>query len=219
MYLYDHIDQQLVDDARRPVPRPDAPLPRGRALRGRIPAAAPAERPVHPAPRADAARRDPLRHAVLDAAAQARAHRARATTAATGTSRTRQNLQFNWPRLEDVPDILAELATVRDARHPDLGQLHPQHHHRPLRRRRARRDRRSAPVWCELHPAVVDLPSGVRLPAAQVQDRRHRRGRPTAPRSWCTTSACTRVRERGRRGRASASSSAAAWAARRSSAT
>ncbi|MGW8183064.1 MAG: nitrite/sulfite reductase [Burkholderiales bacterium] len=26
---------------------------------------------------------------------------------------TRQNLQFNWPRLEDVPDILAELATVQ----------------------------------------------------------------------------------------------------------
>src|SRR5689334_8418677 len=25
---------------------------------------------------------------------------------------TRQNLQFNWPRLEDVPDILAELAAV-----------------------------------------------------------------------------------------------------------
>src|SRR5438876_8362454 len=25
---------------------------------------------------------------------------------------TRQNIQFNWPRLEDVPDILAELATV-----------------------------------------------------------------------------------------------------------
>ena len=25
---------------------------------------------------------------------------------------TRQNLQFNWPKLEDVPDILAELATV-----------------------------------------------------------------------------------------------------------
>jgi sulfite reductase (NADPH) hemoprotein beta-component len=25
---------------------------------------------------------------------------------------TRQNVQFNWPRLEDVPDILAELATV-----------------------------------------------------------------------------------------------------------
>jgi len=26
---------------------------------------------------------------------------------------TRQNLQFNWPRLEDVPEILAELATVQ----------------------------------------------------------------------------------------------------------
>ncbi len=26
---------------------------------------------------------------------------------------TRQNLQFNWPRLEDVPQILAELATVQ----------------------------------------------------------------------------------------------------------
>jgi len=26
---------------------------------------------------------------------------------------TRQNIQYNWPRLEDVPDILAELATVQ----------------------------------------------------------------------------------------------------------
>ncbi|NWE37746.1 nitrite/sulfite reductase, partial [Pseudomonas gingeri] len=26
---------------------------------------------------------------------------------------TRQNVQFNWPALEDVPDILAELATVQ----------------------------------------------------------------------------------------------------------
>ena len=25
---------------------------------------------------------------------------------------TRQNIQYNWPRLEDTPDILAELATV-----------------------------------------------------------------------------------------------------------
>ena len=25
---------------------------------------------------------------------------------------TRQNIQFNWPQLADVPDILAELATV-----------------------------------------------------------------------------------------------------------
>lgn len=26
---------------------------------------------------------------------------------------TRQNVQFNWPRLEEVPDILAELASVQ----------------------------------------------------------------------------------------------------------
>src|SRR5438105_4806538 len=31
---------------------------------------------------------------------------------AYGHFSTRQNLQLNWPRLEDVPDILAELATV-----------------------------------------------------------------------------------------------------------
>ncbi|MEG3008803.1 MAG: nitrite/sulfite reductase, partial [Pseudomonas sp.] len=26
---------------------------------------------------------------------------------------TRQNVQFNWPAVEDIPDILAELATVQ----------------------------------------------------------------------------------------------------------
>ncbi|MGV8442522.1 nitrite/sulfite reductase, partial [Pseudomonas aeruginosa] len=26
---------------------------------------------------------------------------------------TRQNVQFNWPELEDVPEILADLATVQ----------------------------------------------------------------------------------------------------------
>src|SRR5205814_3040140 len=31
---------------------------------------------------------------------------------AYGHFSTRQNLQLNWPKLEDVPDILAELATV-----------------------------------------------------------------------------------------------------------
>src|SRR5262245_57008912 len=32
---------------------------------------------------------------------------------AYGHFSTRQNLQLNWPRLEQVPDILAELATVQ----------------------------------------------------------------------------------------------------------
>ena len=40
------------------------------------------------------------------------AHVARRYDRGFGHFSTRQNLQFNWPRLEDVPDILAELATV-----------------------------------------------------------------------------------------------------------
>jgi len=41
------------------------------------------------------------------------AHVARAYDRGYGHFSTRQNLQFNWPKLEDVPDILAELATVQ----------------------------------------------------------------------------------------------------------
>jgi len=40
------------------------------------------------------------------------AHVARTYDRGYGHFTTRQNLQFNWPRLEDVPDILAQLATV-----------------------------------------------------------------------------------------------------------
>ena len=41
------------------------------------------------------------------------AHIARRYDRGYGHFSTRQNLQFNWPRLEAVPDILAELATVQ----------------------------------------------------------------------------------------------------------
>ena len=41
------------------------------------------------------------------------AHIARTYDRGYGHFSTRQNLQFNWPRLEDVPRILAELATVQ----------------------------------------------------------------------------------------------------------
>ncbi len=41
------------------------------------------------------------------------AHIARRYDRGFGHFTTRQNLQFNWPRLEDVPDILAELAQVQ----------------------------------------------------------------------------------------------------------
>ena len=40
------------------------------------------------------------------------AHVARKHDSGYGHFTTRQNLQFNWPRLDDVPDILAELADV-----------------------------------------------------------------------------------------------------------
>ncbi|HEX6005739.1 MAG TPA: nitrite/sulfite reductase [Burkholderiales bacterium] len=41
------------------------------------------------------------------------AHVARVYDRGYGHFSTRQNLQLNWPRLEDVPEILAELATVQ----------------------------------------------------------------------------------------------------------
>ncbi|HKW80719.1 MAG TPA: nitrite/sulfite reductase, partial [Casimicrobiaceae bacterium] len=41
------------------------------------------------------------------------AHIARKYDRGYGHFTTRQNVQFNWPRLEDVPEILAELATVQ----------------------------------------------------------------------------------------------------------
>ena len=41
------------------------------------------------------------------------AHVARHYDKGYGHFSTRQNIQFNWPLLEDVPDILAELATVQ----------------------------------------------------------------------------------------------------------
>jgi sulfite reductase (NADPH) hemoprotein beta-component len=41
------------------------------------------------------------------------AHIARKYDRGYGHFSTRQNLQFNWPKLEDVPDILADLASVQ----------------------------------------------------------------------------------------------------------
>ena len=61
----------------------------------------------------------------------------------------------------------------RYARDPDQRQRDPQHHRRPLRRRRGRRDRGSARLVRD-DSAVVDAPPRVQLPAAQVQDRRDR---------------------------------------------
>src|SRR6476660_4610690 len=44
---------------------------------------------------------------------RALAHVTRTYDRGTGHFSTRQNLQLNWPKLEDVPEILAHLATVQ----------------------------------------------------------------------------------------------------------
>ena len=102
---------------------------------------------------------------------------------------TRTNIQFNWVELEETPEILRKLASVQMHAHPDVGQLHPQHHRRPVRGRRARRNRRSASVGRNPAP-VVDVPPGIRVAAAQVQDRGERLRRKTARPCRSTISAC-----------------------------
>ena len=49
---------------------------------------------------------------------------------------TRQNLQFNWVKLVDVPDDPERARRCRDALHPDERQLRAQRHRRSVRRRR-----------------------------------------------------------------------------------
>jgi hypothetical protein len=123
-------------------------------------------------------------------------------------------MQFNWPELAEVPDILEELAEVemhaiqtsgnciRNVT-TDSSPASPRTRSRP------------APVLRD-HPAVVDVPSGIRLAAAQVQDRGHRR-RAGPRRGRRARHRPARVpRREGETG--FACWSAAAWAARRSSA-
>ena len=102
------------------------------------------------------------------------AHIARTYDKGYGHFTTRQNIQFNWPALKDVPTILAELAEVEMHAIQTSGELHPQRHGGPLRRRRLRRGRRSPSLCGDPAPVVVAAP-GILLPAAQVQDRGDRR--------------------------------------------
>ena len=109
------------------------------------------------------------------------AHVARRYDRDYGHFTTRQNIQFNWIKLEELPDAMADLARAGTARHADQRQLRPQHHHRPMGRRRAGRDRGPAHLGRDPAPAP-DAASGILVPAAQVQDRGDRRRRTTAPR-------------------------------------
>ena len=219
MYRYDAIDQGLVDQRVAQFRDQTRRFLAGRADRGRVPAAAPAQRPLHPAPCADAAHRDPLRPAARRASCASSRDIARKYDRGYGHFTTRQNLQLNWPKLEHVPDILAELATRPDARDPDLRQLHPQRHHRPFRRRGAA-TRSSIRVRTARSSGSGRrcIPSS-RTCRASSRSRSPARANDRAAVARCTTSACTLMRNDAGRTSASTCWSAAASAARRSSAT
>ena len=91
---------------------------------------------------------------------------------------TRQNIQYNWPALERVPDILAELATVqmhaiqtsgncvRNTTTDQLAGVAPDEHVNPL-------------VWCELirqwstfHPEFAFLPRKFKIAVTGADDDR-----------------------------------------------
>src|SRR3954466_12163463 len=112
MYIYDEIDQRLVDE-------------RGRQFRGQT------QRFLEGKLSEDEFRALRLRNGLyiqryapmlriaipygLLSSTQLRklSHIARTYDRGYGHFSTRQNLQLNWPKLEDVPDILAKLATVQ----------------------------------------------------------------------------------------------------------
>ena len=88
---------------------------------------------------------------------------------------TRQNIQYNWPKLEEVPDILAELAEVemhaiqtsgnciRNTTSDHLAGVTPDELEDPR-------------PWCELIRQWSTFHPGIHLSAAQIQDRGHRGG-------------------------------------------
>ena len=143
------------------------------------------------------------------------AHVARRYDRGYGHFTTRQNLQFHWIKLEAPARRHGRSRQRRHARHADQRQLRAQHHHRPVGRRRARRDRGSAHLG-GAGPPARDAASGILVPAAQVQDRGRRVARTTAPRWRCTIWRCGCIATAPARP-ASRSWSAAGSAARRSS--
>ena len=102
------------------------------------------------------------------------AHVARRYDRGYGHFTTRQNIQFNWIKLADLPDAMADLAEVGIHADADLRQQHAQRHRRPMGRRRAGRDRGSRASGPRSAAAIHHAASGILVPAAQVQDRDHR---------------------------------------------
>ncbi len=112
MYIYDHIDQKIIED--RVAQFRDQTR---RFLAGRLPEDD--FRPLRLQNGLYIQRYAPMLRIAIPygmlASRQLRklAHITRTYDRGTGHFSTRQNLQLNWPKLEDVPEILAELATVQ----------------------------------------------------------------------------------------------------------
>ncbi|AUL98817.1 nitrite/sulfite reductase [Pseudothauera hydrothermalis] len=112
MYQYDHYDQRLVDE--RVAQFRDQTR---RYLAGEL--SDDEFRPLRLQNGLYIQRHAPMLRVAIPygnlRAAQVRklAHIARTYDRGYAHFTTRQNIQFNWPRLEDVPEILAELATVQ----------------------------------------------------------------------------------------------------------
>jgi len=106
------------------------------------------------------------------------AHIARKWDRGYGHFSTRQNIQFNWPKLEDVPAILAELATVqmhaiqtsgnciRNTTSDHFAGVAPDEMVNPL-------------VWCEiirqwstLHPEFAFLPRKFKIAVSGAEEDR-----------------------------------------------
>jgi sulfite reductase (NADPH) hemoprotein beta-component len=177
VYIYDEIDQRLVDE--RVAQFRDQT---GRYLAGRL--SDDDFRPLRLQNGLYIQRHAPmLRIAVpygLLASRQLRAlaHVTRTYDRGTGHFSTRQNLQLNWPRLEEVPEILAHLATVqmhaiqtsgnciRNITADHMAGIAPDEIVDPL-------------VWCEIvrqwstfHPEFAFLPRKFKIAIAGAADDR-----------------------------------------------
>ena len=97
---------------------------------------------------------------------------------------TRQNIQYNWPRLEDVPEILALLATVEMHAIQTSGNCVRNTTSDPFAGVAADEIVDPRP-WCELirqwstlHPEFAFLPRKFKIAVTGATERPHRGARP-----------------------------------------
>jgi sulfite reductase beta subunit-like hemoprotein len=168
MYVYDDFDRTLVDERVREFRDQVARRLSGEVDGRRVQAVAAHERRLSAAARLYAADRHPY-GTLSSAQLRTLAHVARRYDRDYGHFTTRQNIQFNWIKLEELPDAMADLA--------DAGLHGMQTSGNCVRNittdqwagRGAGRDRGSAAVGGTAAPAP-DAAPGILVPAAQVQD-------------------------------------------------